>query len=94
MISAATLLLIPTYVDEVHSFNVEIISGKETIATLKYSETIETTLSLYHKPSEQRKAGINKLLKKLYSDLEKNKLLPKISDLNKKKQQKSLKYSL
>lgn len=87
MISASTLLLVPAFIDETHTLNVEILYGNETINSVKYSEPVEVGLSLYHDPIEDRKNGMNRLLERFFSEIQEKQLLPKISDIKKDQQE-------
>ncbi|MET0071168.1 MAG: hypothetical protein ABW096_14115 [Candidatus Thiodiazotropha sp.] len=82
MISASTMLLIPTRNQEMHSIDVQILDGKEVIYSSIYSKLITTTFSMYHNVIEDRKSGINRILREFYDDIEVNKLIPRNSELN------------
>jgi hypothetical protein len=89
LVSAATLLVVPGFFDELHTLEVEILAGNALIKALTYTQEIETALSLYHRPVEDRKQGINVMLNQLFSDLEKEGLIPTVADIKIKKQQKT-----
>ncbi|MEW8035156.1 MAG: hypothetical protein AB2731_18895 [Candidatus Thiodiazotropha sp.] len=82
MISASTMLLIPTKNQEMHSIDVQILDGKKVIYSSIYNKLITTTFSMYHNVIEDRKNGINRILREFYEDIEVNKLIPRNSELN------------
>jgi hypothetical protein len=82
MITASSLLLIPTNSQESHSIDVQILNGEEVIYSSIYSELITITFSMYHNVFDDRKSGINRILQEFYKDIEANKIIPRNSETN------------
>lgn len=83
MVSASTLLVVPGYLDEVHSLDVIVMFRDTVIKQERYSTDLRTALSLWHDPIEDRKNAVNILLEKMFTDLRSSKLIPLINDLRK-----------
>ena len=81
MISASTLLLLPASLEETHTIEVQIYLGNEVISTTLYTEEVQTAMSLYHNPVEDRKQGMNRLLEKLFADIQEQRILPTLADI-------------
>ena len=81
MLSASTLLIVPGYMDEIHTMEVTVLQGDVIIRTVTYTAEIETALSLWHDPIEDRKNAINMLLEDMFKDFRANHILPTIKEL-------------
>lgn len=76
VISAASLLLIPGQIDEIHTLRVQILNEDKILKSATYTEQVTAKMSLYHNALDERKIGINKALKQLFDDIRDNNLLP------------------
>lgn len=82
IVSAATLLIVPAQMSELHKLEANIYSGSQMIRSYRYEEKAGVTMSLFHNPEEERKAGARLLINKFFSDLEKHHAIPKIGEVN------------
>ncbi|MAM88774.1 MAG: hypothetical protein CME36_15825 [unclassified Hahellaceae] len=80
-LSAATLLLIPGYIDESHILKIEVMAGTNVVKTLVYQANSTTALSLYHMPIEDRKVVVNRLMNQAFDEIAAERLIPVLADL-------------
>lgn len=83
MVSASTLLLIPAVLTENHTLKVRIVSGNNIVEAFEFTEEVETALSLYHDPVEDRKNGISRMMEKVFDKIKKEKLIPTVMAIEK-----------
>ena len=81
LVSAATLLLVPTPMTEEHTLTIDVLDGPMPVKQFVYTEKVKTSLSLFRDPVNDRKAGIDRILARFYSDLSSSKIVPQAKDV-------------
>ncbi len=81
LVSSATLLLVPTKMEEIHRLEVDIVDSLDIVKSFNYEQVAKVSMSLNGQAVEDRKLAINELLKDFYNDLIAHKPIPKIKDI-------------
>ena len=81
IVSASTLLIVPGYMDEMHRIEVTLFYRNVVVKSAHYQTEIQTALSLWHNPIEDRKSAINILLTQMFDDFRENALLPTLKEI-------------
>jgi hypothetical protein len=80
MVSASTLMLVPSVQKETHAIEVALYVGNERAKTAEYTETAQIAMSLYNDPVKGRKQVLNRLVEKALADMRASKLIPTMGD--------------
>jgi hypothetical protein len=81
LVSAATLLIVPAPMTEEHTLTIDVLDGPMPVKQFVYTEKVNTSLSLFNDPVNDRKAGIDRILARFYSELASSKIIPQAKDV-------------
>ena len=81
VVSVATLMIVPGYLDETHTIEVSVLRGDFVVADAEYVEEMRLPVSIRHDAIEHRKEAVNRLLEQMFKDFREKSLIPTLKDI-------------
>jgi hypothetical protein len=85
--SAATLMIVPAPITEVHHYSFEVVEGTETRKVFEYEEKVKSSVSIFNmgKVEKDRQESMDRVLARFFAELDASNLVPHLRDLKVKK---------